>query len=1593
MAFNAGDLVATIRLEGVSRFNADARSAGDALSQTERVASRVSSGIRNAFGAAASGTAGLAAASATYVTTLFRTGAAYNTLQQTSRAALKTLLGSTEAVNAQMAQLDEFARNSPFSKATFLQAQQQLLGFGVEAKKVIPILGAVQDATAAVGGSNQQISEIVSILAKISSSGKITAEDLNQLGERGLDAASLLGAGFGKSAADIRKDISAGAIDAGRAIDVLTEQMTARFGGAAANVKQTWAGALDRIKAAQREIGATLAEPFISQQGGGMAITWGNQVADVLRAILTQTEPVVTIVGGRLAPAFAAITRGLDEARVVVKAWDSSRLETFLNRAGDFAPALSILGGALAGWTSTMARGIPVLGAFVGGLTPLTGALMGAALASPEVRAALADLLGALEPLVPVAGDLASIVAEGLNSALPIAADLISAVTSVARPFVDILGAVPSPVIAAVTAFVALRGTLRALDLQRTIDFFKRLGEQMAVQRALATMEGTTARLGGAFAVASTQVSGFGNSLKTAFLSNPIGIALTGVATAVSLVIAAMSAQAAQAAKTREAITAYRDTLTETGEQTEATAARIQASLEEAFDASVALKGVDPLEKFGFTMSTISDAVREGGPAYDALVSKLREITKETEQVSDGMGGMVTTKSATAIAAAQLITVLEEEADRLAAAEKAQKALYEEQQAALRAMSDVERSNSRINTALEILRDTASSAEEKLSALKQALDELNGGALTAAEAEQQLNDQVRSLADALAQTDENGNKLAATLVDSTGKIDTTTEAGSRLFDQVMGMRDAMLDAVIAADAQAKANGDAGISVDRARQIVEEYSGRLREQAEMAGLSEEQIQGLIATMDETPEVLAYAVTDDGTVDAEKLRLIELATQIRDTPDGEFTVESDDFPGLMEALRILGVDITTLPDGVVKVRKDDGSFMTVEEQANWLARARTMQINAQINTRYPPGWDRPVANGGLFNGGVKAFARGGDVVHPSLPPAVYTGGRPIYKFAEPETRWEAFISGKVGQEARNRQIAAEAVRRLGGVAQFGPKVVAAEFANGGLAGAQSAYDKALAHLRDRERNLRQWKQKRDRWSPRRHPANWNAANRHVKDNEKMVADAKQALEEAKDALASARQQVNDEGWDWTFGLRRGDQAKQGQTVRGGLSLVDEGRDIAKQLGGAASRSLNGVAASVERNLVDLEKKANAATKSVQAAEDRKTKLVETAEAKRASLLATTIASLETAVDKASDKLQSLRQASAQLASTVESTILGKLDLGALSKPTTTSLGKSTVRVDGATFTTDRLVNVPVSKGSILSGLRGQKKAADALAAKVKRLGQMGFPAGLIEEVLSLGLEHAEPMIDALLTMSKAEIADASSLYNGITSAAKSTGQSVADATFGKSIAAAEKSLAAVEKQLATANAKADALIAAAKAEGDRQIAAAKAQAASIEQQIARQSTRMIDAISAALSKAIGTNVKRATGGPIIGPGTGTSDSIPFWGSNGEWVQTAQRVRKVGGFAGMARLDQLIDDGTIPALLNGQLRGLRDGGPVVRVPVRVDPTTRGLAALADAMRENAQTGPADRRRGDLNIGTFIAGLMSPGEVFDEFDWRWRR
>lgn len=280
-----------------------------------------------------------------------KTGIEYNSLQQKSRAALTTLLGGAEAANAQMDKLDAFARTSPFAKQTFITAQQQMLAFGIEARKVVPYLDAIQDAVAAAGGSSQQLGEVAYIMAQIRSASKITGQDLIQFGQRGINAAELIGSAMGKTGGEIRAEITAGTLGANEALDALAEGMKTRFGGAAANVKNTFEGALDRVHAAWRDLSADLTKPLVNPEGGGALVDLLNWIADVTRGFQGLPEPIKLTTGAMFSATGAIALFGGTAVKLypkMQKLWDqfmalSAGLRTVGWVSGGAVAALGVL--------------------------------------------------------------------------------------------------------------------------------------------------------------------------------------------------------------------------------------------------------------------------------------------------------------------------------------------------------------------------------------------------------------------------------------------------------------------------------------------------------------------------------------------------------------------------------------------------------------------------------------------------------------------------------------------------------------------------------------------------------------------------------------------------------------------------------------------------------------------------------------------------------------------------------------------------------------------------------------------------------------------------------------------------------------------------------------------------------------------------------------------------------------------------------------------------------------------------------------------------------------------------------------------------
>lgn len=285
--------------------------------------------------------------------------------------------------------------------------------------------------------------------------------------------------------------------------------------------------------------------------------------------------------------------------------------------------------------------------------------------------------------------------------------------------------------------------------------------------------------------------------------------------------------------------------------------------------------------------------------------------------------------------------------------------------------------------------DELGSSKEQWSTMKQALADTASEQRAAEEAAYAHSE---GLAD-----------LQGAASDADGQIDT-------LADTIRGFGDVAISAEEASMAFEAAIDDAKDAVRENGQELDKGTdkGRANRRA-LLDIAEAAKESSAATLDRTgSEEKARAKIEQG-----REALIKAATQM----------------GMSEsAAKKYADQLGLIPKSVTTAAKVTG-IDAAEYALQHLTRPRQTYIQAITTGASGTGANRVSENGNLFeNHSPLAFANGGFA--PNLGSGMFSAGSsPLYQFAEPGTRWEAYISGKPGQERRNYEIWAEAGKRLG------------------------------------------------------------------------------------------------------------------------------------------------------------------------------------------------------------------------------------------------------------------------------------------------------------------------------------------------------------------------------------------------------------------------------------------------------------------------------------------------------------------------------------------------------------------------------------
>lgn len=167
---------------------------------------------------------------------------------ETTRIGFETMLKNAKEAEKFIAEIQDFAKRTPFGLQEVVELGKALLVRGFDRKEVLPMLETIGDLTAAMGTGAEGIDRIIYALGQMKALGKVSAEEMNQLTEAGVRAWDYLAKGMGKSIAEVRKLSEQGKIKADEAIKHIMNGMKEYAGMMENASNRTVSGLLGRLQ-------------------------------------------------------------------------------------------------------------------------------------------------------------------------------------------------------------------------------------------------------------------------------------------------------------------------------------------------------------------------------------------------------------------------------------------------------------------------------------------------------------------------------------------------------------------------------------------------------------------------------------------------------------------------------------------------------------------------------------------------------------------------------------------------------------------------------------------------------------------------------------------------------------------------------------------------------------------------------------------------------------------------------------------------------------------------------------------------------------------------------------------------------------------------------------------------------------------------------------------------------------------------------------------------------------------------------------------------------------------------------------------------
>lgn len=181
-----------------------------------------------------------------------------------------TILGSKDKATEFLDSIREFGNKTPFEYDQLTNLSKTLLNYGYSQEEIIPLLTKIGDTGSATGMSLEDMNMVATVLGRMNSTGKVTAEYLNMLMERHIPALDYLSEATGKSKADIQEMVSKGLVPGAAAAKILADKMGEANKNSMELQSQTYAGLQSTLEDVQNDLLASFGEGFNEEAKNGI---------------------------------------------------------------------------------------------------------------------------------------------------------------------------------------------------------------------------------------------------------------------------------------------------------------------------------------------------------------------------------------------------------------------------------------------------------------------------------------------------------------------------------------------------------------------------------------------------------------------------------------------------------------------------------------------------------------------------------------------------------------------------------------------------------------------------------------------------------------------------------------------------------------------------------------------------------------------------------------------------------------------------------------------------------------------------------------------------------------------------------------------------------------------------------------------------------------------------------------------------------------------------------------------------------------------------------------------------------------------------